>query len=154
MAFMLHWVSGEHNYEYIKYFLFIVYSHSDGDECAGKPCLNGGVCTDIENGFVCKCRRGFYGATCQQRKGKCTFTEVFCPQNWAFQWRSQPFVSSGVSFLIFVFCCFPFRYFYFSTIVCQLFLRAFSFCNPIMVTPWLIGFYTMHGVRGSFHHPW
>ncbi|XP_072043432.1 fibropellin-3-like [Amphiura filiformis] len=42
---------------------------SDGDECASEPCQNGGVCIDKQNGFSCKCRRGFQGPTCQQQAG-------------------------------------------------------------------------------------
>ncbi|XP_060598747.1 neurogenic locus Notch protein-like [Ruditapes philippinarum] len=34
------------------------------DDCADKPCLNGGVCTDGVNSYTCKCTQGFYGSNC------------------------------------------------------------------------------------------
>ncbi|XP_072043140.1 uncharacterized protein [Amphiura filiformis] len=43
------------------------YVPMDGDECANEPCQNGGICIDKENGFICKCRRGFQGPTCQRQ---------------------------------------------------------------------------------------
>ncbi|XP_072043144.1 uncharacterized protein [Amphiura filiformis] len=45
------------------------YTPEDGDECASEPCQNGGICIDKENGFSCKCRRGFQGPTCQRQAG-------------------------------------------------------------------------------------
>ncbi|XP_072044386.1 fibropellin-3-like [Amphiura filiformis] len=45
------------------------YIPEDGDECASEPCQNGGVCIDKQNGFSCKCRRGFQGPTCQRQTG-------------------------------------------------------------------------------------
>ncbi|XP_060566743.1 uncharacterized protein LOC132725615 [Ruditapes philippinarum] len=40
------------------------------DDCAAKPCLNGGVCTDGINSFTCTCAPGFYGNTCEKAKSK------------------------------------------------------------------------------------
>ncbi|XP_072044536.1 uncharacterized protein [Amphiura filiformis] len=45
------------------------YDPMGGDECASEPCQNGGVCIDKDNGFSCKCRRGFDGPTCKRRAG-------------------------------------------------------------------------------------
>lgn len=35
------------------------------DDCASQPCLNGGTCTDKNNGFDCKCISGVSGSHCQ-----------------------------------------------------------------------------------------
>lgn len=34
----------------------------DVDECASQPCLNGGRCQDLPNGFQCHCLDGYTGA--------------------------------------------------------------------------------------------
>jgi formylglycine-generating enzyme required for sulfatase activity len=34
------------------------------DDCASRPCQNGGTCTDQVNGFACSCAAGFTGPTC------------------------------------------------------------------------------------------
>lgn len=34
----------------------------DVDECASEPCLNGGSCQDLPNGFQCYCQDGYTGA--------------------------------------------------------------------------------------------
>lgn len=31
------------------------------DECASNPCMNGGSCTDLQNGFRCTCPQGTSG---------------------------------------------------------------------------------------------
>ncbi|CAG0914580.1 unnamed protein product, partial [Notodromas monacha] len=36
----------------------------DKDECLLDPCLNGGTCRNIEDGFECLCRDGYTGLTC------------------------------------------------------------------------------------------
>ena len=39
-----------------------------GDEassCDSSPCLNGGVCSDVNPGFICGCPAGFYGERCE-----------------------------------------------------------------------------------------
>ena len=35
------------------------------DECASNGCMNGGTCTDIQNGYSCVCVAGWSGARCQ-----------------------------------------------------------------------------------------
>ena len=37
----------------------------DIDECASRPCQNGGVCTDKVNDFSCRCTAGFTGKRCE-----------------------------------------------------------------------------------------
>ena len=40
----------------------------DIDDCAERPCQNGGVCTDRVNDFSCKCAAGFTGKRCEISK--------------------------------------------------------------------------------------
>ena len=51
----------------------LTYNHSnffikDIDDCARKPCLHGGVCTDGVNRFTCSCAPGYAGKTCDISK--------------------------------------------------------------------------------------
>ena len=41
------------------------YCYSDIDECSPNQCLNGGSCTDQQNGFTCVCAAGFSGNLCE-----------------------------------------------------------------------------------------
>ena len=41
---------------------------SDIDECAPKPCLNGGNCDDGVNSYTCTCASGYEGTTCEISK--------------------------------------------------------------------------------------
>ena len=34
------------------------------NDCSPNPCLNGGSCNDLVNGFTCNCSAGYDGATC------------------------------------------------------------------------------------------
>ena len=36
------------------------------DDCASNPCLNGGTCYDLVNGYSCSCRPEFAGRTCSE----------------------------------------------------------------------------------------
>ena len=38
---------------------------SELNECDSSPCANGGSCTDLVNGYVCRCVFGYYGDTCE-----------------------------------------------------------------------------------------
>jgi hypothetical protein len=41
------------------------------DDCAAKPCWNGGTCSDQVNGFSCVCVDGFAGDTCAENIDDC-----------------------------------------------------------------------------------
>uniref|UniRef100_A0A452RTS6 Crumbs cell polarity complex component 2 n=1 Tax=Ursus americanus TaxID=9643 RepID=A0A452RTS6_URSAM len=43
----------------------------DVDECASRPCLNGGRCQDLPNGFQCHCPDGYTGLACQEDVDEC-----------------------------------------------------------------------------------
>ena len=38
---------------------------TDIDDCAKKPCINGGKCIDGINSYECKCADGFAGKNCE-----------------------------------------------------------------------------------------
>ena len=42
--------------------------HSDIDDCAGGPCVNG-KCIDGVNSYECKCNPGYDGTNCENSKG-------------------------------------------------------------------------------------
>ena len=39
---------------------------SDVDECASRPCQNGGQCVDGVNEYTCTCAAGYSGINCEQ----------------------------------------------------------------------------------------
>ena len=43
----------------------------DEDECAERPCRNGGLCTDLPRGFSCQCSVTFTGPTCETTLDNC-----------------------------------------------------------------------------------
>ncbi|KAA0719812.1 Protein crumbs -like protein 2 [Triplophysa tibetana] len=43
----------------------------DINECASKPCQNGGSCEDLVNGFMCLCADGFTGVQCEVNINEC-----------------------------------------------------------------------------------
>jgi len=42
-----------------------LYYFTDINECASNPCLNGGTCIDVVNGFTCTCGVGYTGQICE-----------------------------------------------------------------------------------------
>lgn len=59
----------------------------DIDECADKPCLNGGNCTDFVSRYDCSCSQDHYGSRCQWSKNlhiyKHSFMNIeFQTGNW------------------------------------------------------------------------
>ena len=42
----------------------------DVNECSSNPCLNGGTCTDLRNGFTCTCGAFVAGTRCEFVLGK------------------------------------------------------------------------------------
>ncbi|XP_066545759.1 protein Z, vitamin K-dependent plasma glycoprotein a [Amia ocellicauda] len=48
----------------------------DGDQCAGKPCKNGGMCADSVGSFDCVCKHGFVGPLCEIDQTVCTVNET------------------------------------------------------------------------------
>lgn len=47
------------------YFLTGRDCHTDIDDCAGNPCMNGGECVDQVDSFRCICPVGFAGEMCE-----------------------------------------------------------------------------------------
>ena len=41
------------------------------DDCAGSPCQNGGVCSDLVNDYSCACAPGYDGKTCNNNVNDC-----------------------------------------------------------------------------------
>lgn len=48
------------------------------DECAAQPCLNGGVCADRVDSYLCTCGSGFSGPTCAEEVNVCETGEYTC----------------------------------------------------------------------------
>ena len=44
---------------------------SDVDDCAEKPCVNGGKCVDDVNSYRCECKPGYGGKNCQTGNFQC-----------------------------------------------------------------------------------
>ncbi len=38
---------------------------TDVNECGSNPCENGGICSDVANGYTCACQSGYTGDECQ-----------------------------------------------------------------------------------------
>nr|XP_054765104.1 receptor-type tyrosine-protein phosphatase S-like [Lytechinus pictus] len=43
----------------------------DINECASAPCMNGGACTDMVNGYTCACVAGYTGTNCEMDINEC-----------------------------------------------------------------------------------
>lgn len=41
------------------------YLFTDINECRSSPCVNGGTCKDLINGYECACVTGYGGALCE-----------------------------------------------------------------------------------------
>ena len=46
-------------------FLFLLSENGNIDHCYSHPCLNGGTCTDQQDGFMCSCPHLFNGTMCE-----------------------------------------------------------------------------------------
>ena len=46
----------------------IYFSIVDISECSPTSCKNGGICTDLVNGFSCSCVAGYTGEDCSNGK--------------------------------------------------------------------------------------
>lgn len=42
------------------------------NDCLSSPCKNGGTCTDIFNGFFCKCPPNWTGSNCDEDVNECS----------------------------------------------------------------------------------
>ena len=47
------------------------------DNCAGKPCRNGGSCIDGVNDYTCNCAAGYTGKDCDISKSQTLFSYSF-----------------------------------------------------------------------------
>lgn len=43
------------------------------DDCSPDPCLNGGTCNDLVNGYTCDCGPNWMGKNCSLRYDACSF---------------------------------------------------------------------------------
>ena len=50
---------------------------ADIDECFSTPCLNGGTCTDMVNGYTCGCVPGYTGIHCETGEWKSFWFAVY-----------------------------------------------------------------------------
>ena len=50
---------------HIVYQFLTTHTFVDIDECSPNPCQNGGVCTDMVNGYSCTCAAGYTGNDCE-----------------------------------------------------------------------------------------
>ena len=62
----------------IQYFLLDIgsFCEIEIDYCLSAPCLNGGICNKVLDGYECQCPSGFEGDDCQVSWRKNTFSLV------------------------------------------------------------------------------
>ena len=58
-------LSLRNSFRFLKMNKFLPFFLSDIDECASKPCENGGSCKDGINSYKCTCLPGFDGKNCE-----------------------------------------------------------------------------------------
>ena len=63
----------------------VTYIFVELNECASNPCMNGGVCIDQINAFVCICRQLWEGTRCEIRKYICKQFDLFSSQVFKFR---------------------------------------------------------------------
>ena len=61
------------NEKQVDHLLSVATSHKDvsqyvGPPCSQHQCRNDGVCVPVLDDYVCRCARGYQGATCDQRE--------------------------------------------------------------------------------------
>lgn len=59
------------------FFLSGKHCQVDIDDCASSPCLNGGMCIDKVNGFVCNCSERWMGDRCERPYNICDAKPCF-----------------------------------------------------------------------------
>ena len=65
-AHILGYLSGHFPVVYFLHVVLGVACETNIDDCASNPCLNGGTCYDLVNGYSCSCRQEFVGRTCSE----------------------------------------------------------------------------------------
>eukprot|EP00794_Sanderia_malayensis_P011229 gene11229-12408_t len=53
----------------------LIESAVDLGACSSNPCLNSGICTSLQNSFICTCINGHIGVYCERRAEECTFSD-------------------------------------------------------------------------------
>lgn len=61
----------------------------DINKCLSKPCLNGGTCNDLNNGFRCNCTEHYMGTYCQLPFDACAKSPGPCLNNGTCQYKNS-----------------------------------------------------------------
>ena len=76
-----------------------MFLHAEIQDCSERPCVNGGVCNNVDNGYVCDCTdTGFEGKHCEISKLNCDFILVKIGTNGTFMRRAVFSLRSVFSF--------------------------------------------------------